>query len=125
MHKSDILLSSSKQTPSFLLLHHEINHTTFSVFHVRSLSRNAGVSFKRCNNVWLMNLKFESRVSDLVDVELLKVLFVFLQELLVLLLDHQLLKSLRALRKRSRLRTAQRSVLTQLLKRRHWSCCNT
>lgn len=53
-------------------------------------------------------------------------LLVFLQELLVLLLDDELLESLTALRKRrltalrkrSRLRAAQRMVLPKLLQRR-------
>ncbi len=56
-------------------------------------------------------------MSDLVDVELLEVLLVFLQELLVLLLNHKLLQRLSALRQRSRLCSAQRPVLMQLLQR--------
>lgn len=63
-------------------------------------------------------------MSDLVDVELLEVLLVFLQELLVLLLDHKLLQRLSTLGQRSRLCAAQRPVLTQLLQWTHSHTCN-
>lgn len=69
----------------------------------------------------------KSLISDLVDVKLLEVLLVFLEELLVLLLDDQLLESLTALRKRSRLRASERPVLPQLLQtwRLQRSRCHT
>lgn len=69
----------------------------------------------------------KSLISDLVDVKLLEVLLVFLQELLVLLLDDQLLERLTALRQRSRLRASERSVLPQLLQARRLqrSRCHT
>lgn len=58
--------------------------------------------------------------AHLVDVQLLllELLFVFLQELLVLLLDHQLLEGLGVLGQGSRLGAPQRAVLPQLVDRR-------
>lgn len=46
---------------------------------------------------------------------LLELLLVLLQELLVLLLDHQVLQRLRVLGQRRRLRAPQRPVLPQLV----------
>lgn len=54
---------------------------------------------------------------------LLELLFVFLQELLVLLLDHQLLEGLGVLGQGSGLGAAERAVLPQLVDRRGDPLC--